>query len=295
MLKKSKLLFVIMLLVISLAGCQIVDVAKDIISDELSGEELYRNLDSLISSPATSSSYQNLPRKFDFTAVILSEPYTMEVENKDGVYEEGKYISAGISRNMNDYFILNITDMDYNFNIYDIVTVTTDSFSSIYWTEESKREEVAEFKALNMKLYDGEIKESVTGDTVTVDNNIFKGELTFKKAEKSEDILGDATLLYFDFKNTDDRDSTPSLSSFGLYQGDSTLKTSMTSTSPDVDPAALKLFTGNNTYAGKTQYYYTVLKNEVVEGIEFDNSAPLIIELYDDNFNIVYSYEMNVE
>ncbi len=294
MFKKSVLLFTVIIMLFTLSGCQIVDMAKNAISDESSGEELYYNINNLIVSP-DSSSYERLPRKFDFTAMILSEPFTIEVENEDGVFEEGTYISAGISRNMDDYFLINIGDKEFDFDIYDIVTVTTDYYSSIYWTEEGSRIELAVFKANDIKLYSGESVEPKTGDTIEIQNRLFKGEFSFKKVKPAKDAFGEVIVLYFDFKNTDEKDGVPSLNIFNIYQGDSYMKNSIMAVSSEIEEGALELSIGNGTYAGKTQYYYTPLKAQEQEGVEYDITAPIYIDLYDDNYNLIYTHEITID
>ena len=242
-----------------------------------------------------SSSYERLQRKYDVTAMMLSEPFTIEVENEDGVFEEGTYISAGISRNMDDYFLINIGDKEFDFDIYDIVTVTTDYYSSIYWTEEGSRIELAVFKANDIKLYSGESVEPKTGDTIEIQNRLFKGEFSFKKVKPAKDAFGEVIVLYFDFKNTDEKDGVPSLNIFNIYQGDSYMKNSIMAVSSEIEEGALELSIGNGTYAGKTQYYYTPLKAQEQEGVEYDITAPIYIDLYDDNYNLIYTHEITID
>lgn len=296
MIKKILSLACVALLALGLVGCgamaeKLQDTLAGLDSTSLSDEDLYFALDAVISNPE-SSYYDDLPHTFTVTAVVWEDPFTMEVENDNGEYVEGTYITASISRNLDDYFFVELGDLEYNRAPLDIITLTATPDGSVYWTEEGDREEIALFKAKEIVAFDGEAAEPNSTDTAVVETKNFTGEFTFKAAQQATNSFGDIAVLYFDFKNTSDQDITPQLSSFAFYQGDIRLEHSIFSVNEELDPSALEYSISNDTFAGKTQYYYVALAPNLAEGEVYDPTFPLEIIRYDDHFNIAYYYEI---
>ncbi|NLY20344.1 MAG: hypothetical protein GXZ08_03600 [Tissierellia bacterium] len=294
--KKIFMIVLIVMMSIALIGCdKAMEQVGEIFGEEVNQEELYSNINSVIISPGSDSPYERLPRKFKFVSLILSEPFEMEIEDENGEYNPRNFVYGGISRNQKDVFFIDITEIDnYAYQVFDIVEIETDYVHGIYWTEEGSREHIASFIANDINLYEEEVGETFTGETIVVENI---GDYTFKSANVGKDIFGDAIILYLEFLNKTDEDIAPSLAEFRFYQGDTMLEYSSFGLSSDTksDPNALHLsMMAEKTYPGKTQLYYAVLTPSRAEGEVYDSSAPIEIEMYGDTYNLKYYFPIEI-
>ena len=268
---------------------------KEIVGkDSNGGDKLYTDINRFITSPDSSSSYQNLPKKFSFSTETLSNPFKMEVEKEDGNFEEGNFVFAAISRNFNNHFLLELGDTSFDFPVGSMISVDTKKISSIYWTENNEQEELAAFtitKAEELK----DIKDTVESSEKYIEDS---GEITFKSIEKAKDPFGDTLVLYFDFKNNEDKEVAPNMNSFQFYQGNVRLEPSIFSIEGNSDTSSLQFTANQGTYPKKTQKYFLALRpvNMNVEGAEdvkYNIDEPLEIKKYDDDFNLKFLYELN--
>lgn len=243
-----------------------------------SGDELYSALDSLMSNPSGSTS---LSGKFTFVAMIISEPEEISFdEDEDGVVHT--YQMAVISRNDDDYFFLEVTDLTDRFAPGDIVEITGEANGTIYWTEDNKQVEVLDIFAHGVKAAEIEEAELNEGPSVEVANWQGSGTVTFLGAHYAKDSFGPAIALYFEFQNTGSKDAPPPLSDLYYFHGDTEATTTIFGLD-EVDPGFLNAANAGiaeKTFAGKTNRYYVALK--AGEDLE----APLFIETYDDYFNM---------
>lgn len=240
-----------------------------------SGDELYSKLDSLLSNPNGST---DLSGKFTFAAKIISEPEEMTFDDDDKVYT---YQIAWISRNLDDYFFLDVTDIENRPAVDEIVEITGEVNGTIYWTEDNKQVEILDILAHEVKTAELEKVELNEGPTVAVSNWQGSGEITFLGAHYAKDTFGDAIAVYFEFKNTGSSDVVPPTGSLYYYHGDESVSSTNFGLN-EVDPGYLSLSipaTADKTFAGKTGRYYLAL--HAGEDLE----APFFIETYDDYFN----------
>ena len=294
--RKMFIMVLIVMMSVALIGCdKAMEQVGEMLSEELSQEELYYNINSVIISPGSDSPYERLPGKFKFVSMILSEPFEMEIEDENGDYEPRNFVYGGISRNSKDVFFIDITGIEsFAYEVFDIVEIETDYVHGIYWTEEGSREHIASFIANSISSYEGEVGETLTGETIVLDNI---GDYTFKSANLGKGLFGDGVILYLDFLNTTGEDIAPSLDKFRFYQGDHILEYSSFGLNSDTesDPNALHLsMMAEKTYPGKTQLYYAVLSPSLAAGEVYDPSSPIEIEMYSDTYDLIYYFPIEI-
>ncbi|MCL2654525.1 MAG: hypothetical protein FWD65_02335 [Coriobacteriia bacterium] len=260
-----------------LTGCSASSITSKLDSiGAPAGEDLYQKLNTAISSPDRAKS-SDLPGTFTFTAKALSDPANVTVDGKDCVY-----ISARISRNINDDFAIDLTDLAAASRPAkgDLVKVTGKLDGTVYWTEDSKRVSLLDIKASKIeKLPESTIKPS-TKSTVTVGS----AQYTFAGAHFGTDALGKVVIIYFDFTNKATADASPDLRKFFVFQGDGLLDSEGISVK-GADPHALAANgpgIADKTYAGKTQRYYMAYEVSKDPG---KDSKTAYVCLYDDDFN----------
>ncbi|MDR3208055.1 MAG: hypothetical protein LBT60_06945 [Oscillospiraceae bacterium] len=269
-------------------GCDAVQSALEdggLIKGAASGEALYKDLDYLISSPDRSSDYEL--GTFTFTARTLYDPEETQVDDEDAVL-----ILCYISRNDDDEFYLDVTDLDQaTLPAADtMIQVTGFLDGTIYWTEENEQITVLDIKATKLEAYTPPDVDIVAGPTVDVSNTTASGTLTFVGAHRSETAFSSVIVVYFEFENTGSTDTAPPTEKLYFYYGDDYLTGSGVWEPEELDAAALAANAPgitDATYAGKTQLYYYV-----IEGAEGDSE--LEIEVYNDDFQTVYSYALPV-
>jgi len=290
--KKIAVVVLIMMLVFS--GCsEITDTLKETVGDlgntiseavdtSISEEEMYSELNRLIKNTDAST---KLTGDFTFVAILYDEAEEIEFEEEDEA--PGMYHSAGISRNWDDYFLLDVTNIDGDFHSGDIVKITGQTDGTIYWTEDNKQIEVLAIKASKMEKYEPEEVEEVVSFEIDIDGNTIE----FIGAHKTKDTFGEAIVVYFNFKNNGSNDATPNFSDFYVeYGGEETDRTIFSI--DEVDGSALEMKSGitTKTYAGKTQTYYIVYKGNA----EVDADEPIYFSLYDDEFRRTYDCGLEI-
>lgn len=251
-------------------------------SANLSEEEIYSELDYLIGNPKSTGSSE-LDGQFTFIAYLIddAEPITFSE------HDEGMYHAACISRRYEDYFFLEVGDIETTFSAGDIVKITGELNGTIYWTEDNAQVDVLDIKASSMESYEPPDITANHSSTIAVDGN----GIEFLGAHWTRDSFNDVIVVYFTFTNNGSIDAAPSFSDFYIEYNDEDLSKSMFSLD-DVDPSALNAMPvglTDKTYAGKTQLYYIPLK--VTERMD-DPGTAVYFTLYDDEFRMTYDFGM---
>lgn len=281
--KRGILIILSLLMALSLMGCQSMGGKGE------SGEKLYDNIDRLIKYPESESAYTSLPMKFSFTGMVLSEPFEMEMG--DDELETRNVFYAGISRNMKDMFLVDVTDVEFDLEPFDLFEVTVEDISSVYWTEEGRREEVINFVAKEISAYTIEKTEPLVSDTIAIKDEKRDVEYKFLNIEKGTDSYGNLIVLYFEFTNNGTEDAEPNMNDFMFFNGEEMMVNSSFGVKSEVDPNALYVgIVADPTYPSKTQLYYVGLKQNSSSEAVVDYNSPLEIEKYDDNFKLTYYY-----
>lgn len=240
-------------------------------------EELYSKLSHAIGSPANLQE-DYLPGTFTFTALILSEPD--EVDFGDG--DVCLFQVACIARRVDDYFLLNMTDIADTPGENTVVIITGKIAGTVYWTEDNKRVEKLEIKAYKIKPCPETNDEPETGAKVRDDFYVYE----FLGAHLSpNNVSGNfkVIVLYFNFTNQSDRNARPAPRQFFFYQGDARLGISVAG-AKEKSSLALDTTVGivTETYPGTTSLYYITLKWTA----ESDGDT-LYICKYDDDFKLI--------
>ena len=289
--KKLTILLLVLTLALALCGCNATDVVNNIvnrvddaITPKMSQEEVYENLDRLIGY-TDGLENTDLTGSFEFVAIIYDEGKEIHFDDEDYT---GYYYSAGISRNWNDYFMLDTMGLEGTFQDGDIVKVTGTTDGTIYWTEDNNRVEVLCVKASAIEAYAPEEIEMESSDTIILDDG---NAITFLGAHATENSFGEAIVVYFEFKNNDDKEAAPSLREFYVeYNGEEASSTIFGL--DEVDSSALKLGVGpiDKTYAGKSQVYYVAYTGDHNAA----NDEPIYFSLYDDEFRCTYDLPIDI-
>ncbi|MDR1410095.1 MAG: DUF5067 domain-containing protein [Oscillospiraceae bacterium] len=260
---------------------------KKIISGETtkSPNEVYGLLDSAISSPERSSS---LTEKFTVSVYIAGEVFEETFEDEDGDIVH-KYQTAYISRSENS-FALDVRNLEKPLEKNKYYKVTAQLNGHVYWTEDNKKKTVLDVLASKAEPFTPSEEPSSADGTISIGD----GTITFKGAHLAESSIDKAVVLYFDHKNTGSQDTAPNFDITYFYlKGDSKeLKplTGLTSLLKGLDPSALEYKWTEKTYPGKTQRYFYALELEN----DSKTNTPLIVERYDDDFNLICYAEITV-
>lgn len=270
----------VLLLCLLLSGC---GQLGDILGNDAgasSEEEVYSELDRLLASPDSSST---LTSQFTFTAMLLGEAEEIEFPDEG---ESGVYHTACISRNIDDFFYLEVGDVEGTFHSGDIVKVTGELNGFIYWTEDNSQIEILDIKASKVEAYTPAELEVDTSPTVTIDGN----EIEFLGAHRASTTFDDLVVVYFNHTNNGTTDAAPDFSPFYIeYAGEQT--GSSVFAPSETDPQALDsgITSGSKTYAGKTQLYYKLCT------VNSENSDNVIyFSMYDDEFRMTYDIGLTI-
>ena len=278
--KKLTALLLAIAIVFSFCGCSLLsNITSTLVDDvKLSEADMYSELDRIIGY-TDALERTELTGEFTFCAMIYDEGEEVTFEEEDYT---GFYYSAGISRNWDDYFLLDTMGLDTDFKDGDIVKVTGSTDGTIYWTEENDRVEVLSIKATAVEKYTPEDVEPTSDAKITLeDGNIIE----FVGAHATKDTFGKAAVVYFNFTNNGSDEDSPSLSEFYVNHADE--EASITIMSLDeLDASALRMGAGitEDTYAGKTQLYCVAYK--IYDSVSTDE--PIYYSLYDDEFRCTY-------
>ncbi|MDR3209386.1 MAG: hypothetical protein LBT36_02015 [Oscillospiraceae bacterium] len=288
--KKLITLLVAAVLVFSVAGCKQIEGALEdagLVKGQLTGEALYSELKALINNPERDS---DLTGQFTFTAMILSEPEETTFDDDDEVFVLQE---AWISRSdYDDYFLLDVTDIDELPETDEIVQITGSLDGFIYWTEDNEQVQVLNIKAAKVESYDPPAAEVNEGPKVVRSEGSKPGVYTFLGAHFSENSFGPVIVVYFDFENTGSSDVSPSLDGFYYYHGESEVDS--TSFEPDESDSSALAAAGagipDKTYAGKTARYYLTIETDP-DAFEDD---PVYISMYNDDFQLTVDVAIQV-
>ena len=285
----KKLAVLLVLMIFVLCGCDavtgLIEQAVETVNPTMPQEKVYENLDRLIGYTKGLEN-TDLTGSFTFVCMVYDEGEEIYFEDED---YKGHYYAAGISRNWDDYFMLDTIGLDGSFKPGDIVKVTGETDGTIYWTEDNNRVEVLCVKASAIEAYEPEDISEKTGATITLDDG---NEIEFVGAHLTEDSFGDAIVVYFSFKNNGSKEAAPNLSAFYIeYDGSEAEKTIFSLDEVDSNALGMSIGIVDKTYAGKSQVYYLAYSAEdgVAEG------EPIYFELYDDEFRCTYSHGVSID
>ncbi|MDR3208056.1 MAG: hypothetical protein LBT60_06950 [Oscillospiraceae bacterium] len=264
-----------------LSGCDGAD------GGALTGDEIYKELDYLISNPTLSS---ELTGSFTFTAKTLGDPEELFVAEQDAVL-----IYACIARNYAYEFYLDVTDLDRESlpTADTLVRVTGTLDGSLYWESDGEDLAVLAVKVSKLEAYTPPDVTVETGAETKMSDRSDKGTVNFVGAHFSETASGPAVVLYLDFTNTGNAAAAPSLDEFYVYLNDAWLDGALAEPE-DLDPAALPIdgvSDPENTDAGQTRLYYCAFQ---LNGLEPSDGATLSFERHNDDFQPTYRFALPV-
>ena len=286
--KKLAVLLITITLIFALCGCDtvtgLIDQAVDTVSPTMPQDKVYENLDRLIGY-TDGLKNTDLTGSFTFVCMLFDEGEEIYFEDEDYT---GFYYSAGISRNWDDFFLLDTIGLEGSFKNGDIVQVTGETDGTIYWTEDNNRVEVLCVKATAIEAYEPEDIAEKTGSSITLSDG---NEIKFLGAHATEDSFGEAIVVYFEFKNNGSAEAAPSLSDFYIeYNGDEASKTIFSLDEVDSNALGMTIGIVDKTYAGKSQIYYLAYTGDA----EASDEEPIYFELYDDEFRCTYSCGISI-
>lgn len=267
---KIKVILSALILTMLLAGCSSLDEIT------VSEADKYESLSTLITNPVNpmDSDVQNLSGDFTFSAYTLSESETWDLDD-----ESKNIVVAMISRNVDGYLLISVDNIeDFEFEEGTYLSVTASLAGSIYWTVDNKQVEV---------LHVEDASFSVTRASRS-------GVLTFKEAQSTNVVRKPGMNLYFDFKNTSEQSISPFFSGLMVYQGDTLLSPTVLNGDAELKPDALNYSVGNEAHAGKTNFYYAIFQAKY-DDEEMNDTDPIEIIKYDDDFNIEQIYVLELQ
>jgi hypothetical protein len=258
----------------------------------LSGEALYSALNTMIGDPTRKNS--SLDGKFTVTVYVSDKAEEVTFDEEPNV--KHLYQAAWIARNDNDYFLLDVKDLDEPLAEGNYYSITGTTNGSVYWTEDSKKVDVLDVLVKEAKPFTPKEPELNEGSSIL---DAKGNQYTFLGAHKSKYILGDCVVVYFDFKNNGSTEATPGVRAFDFYQGSSEETSSSKSFDPeDADSKALnatKAGIVDSTYAGKTQRYFAVFAWQDAK----EDGDTLYLVRYNDDFeqtdDIAIAIEKNLK
>ena len=284
---KKILAIVLLVSAILLCGCStvgdFVNQLADSSSPKMTVEDMYSELDRLIGYTA-GMERTDLNGSFTFIAMVADSGEEMFFEDEDYT---GFFYFAYISRNWDDGFYLETTGLDTDLESGDIIKVTGELDGTIYWTEDNDKVEVVSVKASAVEPYTPEELVTSNSPSFTLSNG---DTIEFIGAHATEDIIGEAVVVYFKFTNNGESAAAPNLRDFIVdYDGS---EASMTILGLDeVDSSALSMGIGltDKTYAGKSQLYYIAYSGKKDIDSDF-----ICFSRYDDEFRCTYDYDIPV-
>ena len=262
----------------------------------ISDEELYAQLNRAIRSPTSINIW--ISGAQTFTVVIISEPMVITVDGIDGTYQV-----AMISRNINDYFVLDLAELQEYPQAGDIVRITGFPQGSIYWTKDvvsygaswTEDIHVLDVKVKSFELYQSDEIEIDTGPLVDANTPDASGMIEFIGAHFTEDDFGKIVIVYFNFTNTSDKDTEPIMNRlwFSMGEGSDYMTTSI-HLPYEVDSKALSAYKAAGVSIGVTTVGTTDLYYGAFRVGKDNNDTVLYINRYDDNFNWTNSIVIDV-
>lgn len=283
---KIKVILSALILTMLLAGCSSLDEIT------VSEADKYESLSTLITNPVNpmDSDVQNLSGDFTFSAYTLSESETWDLDD-----ESKNIVVAMISRNVDGYLLIsvdNIEDFEFEEGIY--LSVTASLAGSIYWTVDNKQVEVLHVEASKVEPLTFAEVDPVEDASFSVTRASRSGVLTFKEAQSTNVVRKPGMNLYFDFKNTSEQSISPFFSGLMVYQGDTLLSPTVLNGDAELKPDALNYSVGNEAHAGKTNFYYAIFQAKY-DDEEMNDTDPIEIIKYDDDFNIEQIYVLELQ
>jgi hypothetical protein len=300
---KKSLIVLLVVIVLSLCGCNNDDQKAESTSEvqpfTLSDEELYTQLSKAISSPMSIW----IIGSHTFTAAIISEPFELEV-TVDGEDVVGLYQAAQISRNVNDIFVLDVTDLQEYPQEGSLASITGILDGAIYWNEEiitsvgstlSNQIQVTVIKAKSFEPYHPIQTATNTEPVINAAALDASGTIKFTGSHFSEDNFGKIVVVYLYFTNTGSTETEPLMSRllFSLGEHDDFLRPT-TYAPKEVDGNALSAYpvAGSSrarTDADATDLYYGAFRVD-----QDSDDTVLYINRFDDDFNWTDSIALEI-
>lgn len=254
-----------------LTGCSLLD----------GGEFDYADFAFAVADPSGTSAGAYDGKPIEFAAMIYSEPFVMESSEED--INGKQYVYAVISRDFEHYILLNVHDIKEVPAFGEVVNVKGKVDGYIYSTDEGGKEE-----ALNITVNELSILKEETVDVKESESYTMSDEtkVTFKRAQVSEDTFGEpVVVVYYEIEMGERVTGSSYLQELELYQGDTFLETTIHPINAQLDANAMQAAHSGLKEGEKALVYSTY-------GILQDTTTPISIEAYDDNFNLVYYYEL---
>jgi hypothetical protein len=275
------------LLIVSLTGCSsITKLTEGIIGD---GSVDYEELSYAIASPSGSSAGELEQKTITFSA-YLGESFIMESDAEDINGKEFAY--AFISRNTRDYFLVNIDGLDPKPELDSYVSITGKVDGYIYGTDEEGKTEALNILASKIEpLAEKEIE--VDSSSVFEDRNGEAFKIDFKKAVLVDTTMGDIgehmLVIYADYESIKRNLSLEPKGIF-VYQGDSLLSREYSDIYIDTEQLDSSATEANTTLNEGEKAYVRYLYSGIL-----DTTTPITVEAYDDDFDVIYQYTLELE
>lgn len=250
--------------------------------DMLGGGDLdYATFASAVASPSGSTAGDYEGDSVEFAAMIYSEPFVMESDDED--INGDKYVVAYISRDFQNYILLNVEDAKDVPGLYETTVVHGKVDGYIYSTSDSGKEEALNIKVSEFTKLKSEDVKVEEGSSYTMNDGT---KVTFTRAQVTTDTFGETVaVIYYEIEMGDSVVGSSYLQELELYQGDNFLDSSIFSVNAETDPNAMQASYSGLKEGEKALVYC------VYSGLT-DATTPITVEAYDDNFNMVYFYEL---
>ena len=258
-------------------------------------EKMYAEIDNQIARPGS----RRLVQEHEFTAMILSEPIELNVDQEDRTY-----LVATISRRLNQYFLLDITDTEDYPSAGEVIKLAGTVDTVIYWNEKiitseqfntsfEKQEQLLGLKLNHYELSPPEQVEPASEKSIATRYYDNTGTIAFLNAHFIEEkYRGDWAVVYFNFTNTGEKETDVMLNRLWFTFGDEVhMKPKNSTFKPEEqEPGAINGLSNYKVQPGETVLCYVAFK--VRDGNEDQNV--IHIDRYDDDFNWTNSFEIPI-
>lgn len=275
--KKITILLMTLLLVVVVSGC-------DTVNNIINGEFNYDVLENAVVDPSGSQATKLDGREVEFTAYLASNDEVMESEETD--INGKKYAVVYIQRNMDHAILVQIEGLKDIPEVGSIVDIKGKVDGYIYGTDQGERIEELHVLASSVKVHKETKVDVNKTDTVKIDH----GELKFTKGKYVDNDGQTNLVVYAEAKNSDATVFSP-MSQIYVYQGDTFLSPVMT-TSSYLDKVDANVLDGSGIVdisKGEKSIIFVAY-----EGMS-DTTTPITIEMYNDQFDLVYEYTLPIE
>ncbi len=237
----------------------------------------YLSFGVMVQNPSTTNPGMQDGDKVEFVALVGSEPMTINEKESILVY---------ISRADNE-IVINVENIDEVFEVGTIVTISGKIDGYLYSTGSEGKIEMLNIIASSITE-----KEDFLDHTAntTCTNRGGYAEITFTGAEYSTFVkTNDVVVVYYNYKILEDSGQSTAMariSEFDIYHGEELLSMERPMSSDKLSQDAMK----NMTYlsAGEEGLAYTAFEKT-------SNADYVVVEGYDDEFNLTCYYELPIE